>query len=142
MNDQSNTEAEPRPYASERCCVPRTERDDWLLLRVHEERTVDMLNRGFVEDYIRWTGAAFRPSFWGAPWCGLLSSDLARLAREKVLKRTPLGLPSGNWQPGFPKWVYSYRVHYIGEARLRSRLSPGQLELSATNSRTGPFPEV
>lgn len=101
------------------CKVPRRDRDDWLLRRVRDEHAVDVLNRDFVEGYIAFSGAAWKPSFWGAPWCPLLSLDLARLAREKVLSRIPTGLPSGNWQPGFPKWVYSYRVHYVGEQRLK-----------------------
>lgn len=107
---------------SSRALKPKKDRDAWLLVRVHADRYVDVLNRQFVEDYIEFSGATCRLMWWGAPKCALLSADLARLAREKVLTRQPYGLPTPNWQPGFPKWVYSYSVSHVGEMRLREMM--------------------
>ena len=36
---------------------------------------------------------------------------LEKLYKDYRVLRYTVGLPSGNWQPGFPKWVYTYYMH-------------------------------
>lgn len=93
------------------------ERRTIILELIERERGADVLNRAFVEDFAEATGAKYRPAMWGAGWCPTLSADLRKMAKAGLLKRTRTGL-AGNWQPGFPKWVYSYRLSKIGEQIL------------------------
>ncbi len=98
--------------------LPWGEREDWLLREIYEERFVDVLNKDFSDHYAQATGASVTPMTWGANKCALLTKDLARLAKLGFLKRTTCGLSSGAWQPGFPKWVYSYEISSSGRARI------------------------
>ncbi|CEE63205.1 conserved hypothetical protein [Xanthomonas citri pv. citri] len=75
---------------------------------------MDVLNADFVERYAEATGARIKRSMWGAGWCSLLSDELRRMYKARLLQRVAVGLSSGSWQPGFPKWVYSYRLSGIG----------------------------
>jgi hypothetical protein len=86
------------------------EREAWILAAVQEEQGLDVLNRVFVEQYVAATGAAVREVYWGAPHCRQLGADLSRLARKKKLSRRRIGLSGGAWMPGFPKWVWVYRL--------------------------------
>lgn len=86
----------------------------WLLREMGKERRVDVLNADFVERYANATGARIKRAMWGSGWCSLLSDDLRRMYKARLLQRVAVGLSSGAWQPGFPKWVYSYRLSGIG----------------------------
>lgn len=88
-----------------------TDRQEWLFERVEAEHggAVDVCNQAFVDDYIAATGAAYRPTMWGAFKCPQLGRDLSLLARKKYLKRGRVGL----WNMGgmgFPRWVWVYRL--------------------------------
>jgi hypothetical protein len=89
----------------------------WLLQEIHSEKSVDVLHSDFVNAYADFSGAAMRVAFWGAGWCPLLSADLRRMFKAGLLRRAATGM-SGNWQPGFPKWVYSYRLSAAGQDAL------------------------
>jgi hypothetical protein len=85
----------------------------WLRDRVEAYQFVDILNSDFVWEYIEKFGFASHACTIGAPVCKQLNRDLAKMAKLGYLKRTPTGISDGNWQPGFPKWVYSYQLgHY------------------------------
>lgn len=90
--------------------APR-ERRKWIVeyITVHEPHGVDVLNSDFVDAYTAATGAKFRVMMWGANRCAQLGNDLLTMTRLGVLKRCRIGL-AGNWQPGFPKWVWSYSL--------------------------------
>lgn len=88
----------------------RRERWHWLFNRIAKERCgVDVLYADFVDEYAEATGAKLIYAPWGAHWCRTLSSDLAEMSRCGYLRRRRVGL-SGNWQPGFPKWVWRYEA--------------------------------
>lgn len=74
---------------------------------IEENRFVDVLNSDFVDAYITAVHAKFKPTNWGAHKCPQLGLDLSSMARFSALKRSRIGL-SVNWQPGFPKWVWTY----------------------------------
>lgn len=99
--------------------IPYDQRETWILRAVRDRRFVDVLNADFVSEYAAHTGATMRHSTWGAGWCGLLSADLRKMHKKKILRRTAYGLSGGAWQPGFPKWVYSYSVARVGAAILQ-----------------------
>lgn len=90
--------------------VRPAQRRAFVLALVVQYRGVDVLNRWAVEDYCVQTNASYRGTAWGADICPMFGRDLAYLARLGKLKRQRCGLSDGAWQPGFPKWVWSYRL--------------------------------
>ncbi len=94
--------------------LPFIQRREWLLSEIAKEGFVDILNSDFVIDYAEHTGANYKPSLVGAGWCGLLSRDLARMAKLRLLNRRRCGLSAYEGGPGFPRWYYSYSVSPIG----------------------------
>lgn len=73
---------------------------------------VDILDSAFVDAYIEATEAPHTPTNWGAYKCPQLGRDLSKMYEMGILRRTRVGLSSGAWQPGFPKWVWSYRLTF------------------------------
>lgn len=91
--------------------TPR-ERRAWIAqyIATYEPRTgVDVLHRRFVEAYVKATGSHVNPVAWGADKCRQLGADLSAMKRLGELRRFRIGL-GFNWQPGFPKWVWSYEL--------------------------------
>lgn len=92
--------------------MPVGQRREWLLQYIrarHPREGVDVLNRYFVDDYADATSAKVEIMMWGANRCPQLGRDLLSMYKVGQLERGRIGL-AGNWQPGFPKWVWSYRV--------------------------------
>lgn len=89
--------------------IERHMRGDNLLAR----GGVDILCADFVDAYIEATEAPYGAVNWGAYKCPQLGRDLAAMYRAGTLKRGRVGLSDGAWQPGFPKWVYCYRLAYV-----------------------------
>lgn len=87
----------------------RRQRWEWLLKETRERRFVDVLNSEFVDAYIDEFKPAHQITYWGAKKCRKLGADLAAMAKLGYLERHRSGLSSGAWQPGFPKWVWSYQ---------------------------------
>lgn len=84
----------------------------WLYARAAKERSgLDILFSDFVDQYAEATGAKLYFQMWGAHKCPQLGRDLAYMAKWRYLRRARIGLSSGAWQPGFPKWVWSYRCN-------------------------------
>lgn len=88
------------------------ERQQWILnwLRERPLMSVDVLNADFVYAYAEHTGTKTVPQFFGAPKCQHLGRDLSALRDGGLLRRSTVGLPSGDAAMGFPKWVYCYRI--------------------------------
>lgn len=88
------------------------ERRKWLAEYIRDNYPragVDILDRDFVDTYEAATGAQVQVKMWGANGCPQLAADLLAMKRLGQLKRHRTGL-GGNWQPGFPKWVWSYSL--------------------------------
>jgi len=79
----------------------------WLMEYMQNNGPVDILNADFVEAYLAWTEARAIDTNWGARKCPTLSRDLRYLWAIGRARRGRVGL-GFNWQPGFPKWVWSY----------------------------------
>ena len=110
---------------------PACERYVWLLEQFSDESVRhDVLERDFVDAYIEYTGAKFKPSFYGAYWCDALRRDLGHLHKEKALKRHATGI-SGMGGMGFPKWVYAYRRSY----RYQHVLDMNKLDVGVCKSK-------
>lgn len=95
---------------------PRLRRD-WILQHISQNYArggVDVMNRDFVDEYVDATKAKFQFMCWGANRCVQLGRDLALMVKLGKLERFRCGLGS-NWQPGFPKWVWSYYIKSQGE---------------------------
>jgi len=84
-------------------------RYQWIAEWIKREGQADVLNSEFVDCYINAVEARFRPTYWGAHKCPALGSDLAHMAKCGALDRFRVGL-GANWQPGFPRWVWSYSL--------------------------------
>lgn len=93
---------------------PQRDREEWILQETKKLGAVDILNADFVNRFADFSGSRLVFKCWGAHGCPQLSRDLSEMARKGLLRRQLVGL-SGAWQPGFPRWVYSYR---IDESRL------------------------
>lgn len=88
-----------------------SQRYDWLEQAIRQQpgRSVDVLNRDFVDDYAAATGAKVVISPFGANWCDRLGRDLLAMKRAGLLKRNRVGI-QGMAGMGFPRWVWSYRI--------------------------------
>ena len=87
----------------------KAKRQAWIKEWVQKNTFVDVLNCDFVFAYIKATGVPFEDTNWGAPKCRTLGQDLAGMVHDGTLSRRCVGL-SGNWQPGFPRWVWTYTL--------------------------------
>ncbi len=83
----------------------------WLWSYINAKASgANILDAKFVDDYAEATGAKVTFTNWGANKCSQLGRDLSHMATNYMLNRTRYGLPTGSWQPGFPKWVWSYKT--------------------------------
>lgn len=71
--------------------------------------TVNVMDAGFMDAYIRATGATYRISDGGYPICLALTRDLAYMTSQGILEREVLSFGVSR-QKGKAPWVYSYRV--------------------------------
>jgi hypothetical protein len=78
---------------------------NWLL----NNDGCDVLDSKFVDEFIAATGSKHEVTLWGANKCKNLSSLLGSMYKQGLLKRWVITL-GPNWQPGFPKWVYTYEL--------------------------------
>lgn len=77
--------------------------DEWLDKNHH----VDVLNSDFIDGFVSKVGCAVTVMPWGANKCPYASKILSKLKSMGILKRETISL-GANWQPGFPKWIYTY----------------------------------
>ena len=89
--------------------MARDERYAWIESYIRDHGGVDVLNRWFVEAYASATNMGVIPTCIGADIAPALGKDLAHMYKVGRLARVRVGL-SGNWEPGFPKWVWSYDI--------------------------------
>jgi len=88
----------------------KSEREEWIIRWLKTNYCADAVNQDFHEAYYqRFPEYSRRETFWGAQPVAQAQRDLAAMEKAGVLERGRLGL-SGNWQPGFPKWVWSYTL--------------------------------
>ena len=81
---------------------------DWILNYIKLNGPVDILNSEFVEKFILENNVDYMPTNFGAFKCPTLNKELSKLVKNNQLVRHTVGV--GSWQPGFPKWVYSYDI--------------------------------
>lgn len=78
-------------------------------IKMHPEG-VDILNQLFVDSYLlAFQNVKYKLCNWGSHKCPDLGKQLALLYKEGTLKRGRMSL-GFNWQPGLPKWVYTYSL--------------------------------
>ncbi len=87
-------------------------RELWILKQIYEnyQHGVDILNYEFVDDFLTaFPKLKWEAKNWGAHSCPSLGRILKKLYDRNLLKRGTIGLGI-NWQPGFPRWVWTYAL--------------------------------
>ncbi len=87
-------------------------REAWILDYLREHMNADSVNQDFHEKYhVQFPEFKQHETFFGSQPVAQAMRDLRRMADDGlvVVSRIPLG---ANWQPGFPKWVYSYSLSF------------------------------
>ena len=69
----------------------------------------DACNQEFHDEFHALFGGARHETYWGAQTVYKAQRLLKAMADDGTLERYPVGL-GGNWQPGFPRWVYGYTL--------------------------------
>ena len=87
----------------------RATKEQFILDWLKSERGADALNSGFHAAYHEKFGGRRHECYWGAQTVYEAQKLMAAMAKEGKLNRGRVGL-STNWQPGFPKWVWCYRL--------------------------------
>lgn len=91
----------------------RAEREAWIMNWFEDPRNfaTDCLNSPFHDAYHKaFPMYAREPKCWGASKVYKAMEDLNSLVDDNRLDKFRMGIPSGNWQPGLPKWVWSYTL--------------------------------
>jgi hypothetical protein len=83
--------------------------EEFILGWLEYNHSINILDSNFIDTFSDVTGARIEPILFGPNKCKYASTTLSKMYKEKILTRRVVGLGS-NWQPGFPKWVYSYRL--------------------------------
>jgi hypothetical protein len=79
--------------------------ESFILERIQKEE-FDILDRHFVDEFIKAVGCKSQPMAIGADRCRYLSATASRMHRAGLLDRGIIGLE--NMGMGWPKWVYTY----------------------------------
>lgn len=88
----------------------KAERERFILDWLSANHCADVVNQEFHEAYHqRFPEYTRRETFWGAQPVAQAQRDLSRMERAGVIGRARISLGE-NWQPGFPKWVWGYRL--------------------------------
>jgi len=90
-------------------------RQAWILewAKSHPSNcNLDSMNEHFHQAYHeRFPEYARNQVFWGAQRVARAMQDLSEMERDGLLDKFRIGL-AGNWQPGFPKWVWTYHLPF------------------------------
>jgi hypothetical protein len=82
------------------------------------------VNQDFHEEFHKqFPGFKRKETLWGAQPVARAMAALTKLHMERKISRVRIGLR--NWQPGFPKWVWSYS---IGSGQITTKQSPSRSE--------------
>lgn len=96
--------------------MPKPERLRWLLIAILAQGNnggTDVLDRAFVDAYLLATKAPHQTMIIGAHKCKMLGADLGELYKKAHLTRFTVGVPGAG--PGFPTWVFAYKLTMIGQ---------------------------
>jgi hypothetical protein len=74
-----------------------------------ENHSVDILHLEFIDQFVEATGYPVRFQPFGANTCRGAGRTLSKMYQSGILTRGIINL-GYNWMPGFPKWVYVYRL--------------------------------
>lgn len=68
---------------------------------------LDILDSDLVDAFCEAFNVTPKYTYWGANKCKKLGNILSVASKTGHAKKSIISL-SGAWQPGFPKWVYTY----------------------------------
>ncbi len=86
--------------------------EDWIISYLRKNLEASVTNAPFHDEFHAKFGGTRQEYLYGASPVPAAQRLLSKMHKRGILERTRVGLP--NWKPGFPKWVYSYRLtaHY------------------------------
>lgn len=88
----------------------KSERQAWILEWFKANHSADSLNKEFHESYhAKFPEYAQAFKWWGANPVRQAMQDLKEMASDGLLEKFRIGL-GANWQPGFPKSVFTYTL--------------------------------
>jgi hypothetical protein len=79
----------------------------WIIKYISENTSADVCNQDFHDRFHVRFGGKRKFKMWGAMPVLDAQRLLKRMYEMGMLKRCPIGFGT-NWQPGYPRWVYSY----------------------------------
>ena len=88
-----------------------SEVEKYVLDYLNKNNFTDILDSDFIWGFIRLTNAPHTIQPFGAPKCKRANKLLGSMYKQSILNRVPMGLPVGDSNMGFPKWVYSYGIN-------------------------------
>lgn len=93
--------------------MAESKEEKYVLDYLKKNEFTDILDSDFMWGFIELTKAPHSLQSFGAPKCKKASKLLGAMYKQKVLNRVPMGLPVGDSNMGFPRWVYSYGINEI-----------------------------
>ncbi len=109
MIDPVHTDPSLRPAGWKN---PFTSKEEFVLEYLRDPKTpwVSVLDSDFHDAFYARFGGARTEKLWGAQSVAAAMRALSALHTRGYLRRARTGLRGGEWQPGFPKWVWEYAI--------------------------------
>lgn len=82
--------------------------EEWIVEYLHQNMEASAVNKDFHEKFHQKFGGRKKETFFGAEPVAKAQATLAAMYNKGTVIRRRIGIQ--NWQPGMPKWVYSYSV--------------------------------
>lgn len=86
-----------------------TEIQKFIINYIEENKNTDVCDQNFHEQFYNKFDGKRKETNWGAQPVYKAMNWLKKLYEQNILSRGKVSL-AGSWQPGFPKWVYAYRL--------------------------------
>lgn len=86
----------------------------FILAYLAKHTYTDACDQLFHDEFFLLFGGARHETFWGAQTVYKAQKLLKKMYDEGTLDRGSIGL-GANWQPGFPRWVYTYAINRTRE---------------------------
>lgn len=84
------------------------EQEQFILEWCDKSGGFDALTSDFHDAFHKRFGGKRHECFWGAQTVYKAMKLAKRMHDKGMLRRGRMGLSGGSWQPGLPKWVWSY----------------------------------
>ncbi len=86
------------------------EKQDFILNYLKKYGSVNILDKFFVDNYIAKFKVKYTVQYFGANTCRDLGRVLSEMYKCNLLTRFRIGMDEA--APGFPNWIYVYRLKH------------------------------